>query len=99
MPWRRLLERREVTIARGRTTGAAAARPPKALSTAWAACDASKTIETAANPVFLRPAPQKLNDQLPHHDFAQKFDRYIPVAADRVGLRGGASPSKRRLEP
>ena len=36
---------------------------------------------------------------LPHDDFAQKFDRYIPVAAARVGRRGGASPSKRRLEP
>ena len=31
MPCIRLIKRREVTVARGRTTGAAAARPPKAL--------------------------------------------------------------------
>ena len=48
---------------------------------------------------FRRPAPRKLHDQLPHDDFAQKFDRYIPVAAARVGRPGGASPSKRHLEP
>ena len=41
-------------------------------------------------PNFRRPAPRKLHDQLPHHDFAQKFDRYIPVAVARVGRRGGA---------
>ena len=34
-----------------------------------------------------------------HHDFDQEVDRYIPVAAARVGRRSGASPSKRRLEP
>ena len=99
MPCRRLTGRREATIARGRVTGAAAAGPPKVLSTAYTACDASKTIETAANPVLRRSAPRKLHDQLPHDDFAQKFDRYTPVAAARVRRRGGASPSKRRLEP
>ena len=98
VPCRRLIERREATIARGRTTGAAAARPPEVLSTAWTACDTSKTIETAANPVFRRPAPRKLHDHLPHDDFAQKFDRDIPVAAARAERRGGASPSKRPLE-
>ena len=56
-------------------------------------------IETAVNPVLRRPAPRKLHAEPPHHDFAQKFDRYIPVAAARVGRRGGAIPSKRRLEP
>ena len=34
VPCRRLIQRREATIARGRTTGAAAARLPKALGTA-----------------------------------------------------------------
>ena len=99
MPCRRLIERREVVIARGRTTGAAAAWPPKVLNTGYIACSASKTIETAANLVFRRPAPRKLHDQAPQDDVARTFDRYIPVAVARVGRRGGASSSKRRPEP
>ena len=50
-------------------------------------------------PSFSWPAPRKLHDQLPHDDFAQEFDRYIPVAAARFGRRGGASPSNRRVGP
>ena len=92
MPCRRLIERREATIARGKTTGAAAAGPSKTLSTALAACDAWIKLDTAANPVFRPPAPSKLRDQPLHHDFAQVFDRYVPIAAACVGRWGIAHP-------
>ena len=34
-----------------------------------------------------------------YHVTTSLIDRYIPVAAARVGRRGCASPSKRRLKP
>ena len=52
-------------------------------------------IEAVANPVFHFSLPPKPHEHQPGHDFAQKFDRCIPVAAARVALRGCASPPKR----
>ena len=45
---------------------------------------------------FFHPSlPPKPHDHRPGDDFAQKFDRFIRVAAGRVGLWGGASQPKR----
>ena len=96
-PCRRLIERRKAAMARDGTAGEASARPPKGLN-----IDRLQRLENnrdGSKPTFRRPAPRKLQDQLPHHDFAQSFDRNTPVAAASVGRWGGASPSKKSLEP
>ena len=55
-----------------------------------------KKSRPSQNPVFhssLAPTP---HEHKPGYDFAQKFDRCIPVAAVRfLGIRGCASPPKR----
>ena len=54
-----------------------------------------KKIKAVTNPVFHPSSPPKPHEHRPGDDFAQKFNRCVPVAAGRVGLCGGASPSKR----
>ena len=85
MPCRRLLQRRDPAISRGRATAVAAPRGPTASSTECTVHGASKKIKAVANPVFYPSlfAP-KPHEHRPGDDFAQKFDRCIRVAAGRV---------------
>ena len=53
---------------------------------------------TAVNPFFHLCLHPKLHEHQPGDDFAQKFDRCIPVAAARVGFWSRASPPKRPQE-
>ena len=100
MSCRRLIERPEATIAKCRTTGAAAGLPSLLLLRPLAQLDLLQRLENnrgrRKEPSFRRPAPRKQHVRPPHHDYAQKFDRYVPVAAARMGRRGFASPPKRR---
>ena len=54
-----------------------------------------ENIKVVANPVFHPSLPSKPHEHQSGNDFAQKLDRCIPVTGARVGLWGGASPSKR----
>ena len=96
---RRLLQRRKAAIARGRTTGAAAARPPEVV--VQPSLDHLRRLhksKAVANPVLHPSLPPKPHENQADQDFAQKFHRCIPVAAASVGLRGCASRHKRSQE-
>ena len=95
-PCRRLLPRRDRSISKSRATEAAAARDPTAPNTEQNAHGASTKNKAVANPFFYPSLPPKPFEHQPGHDFAQTFDRCIPVAAARVGLWG--SPPKRSQE-
>ena len=56
---RRLPKRREAANARGRTTGSAAARPPKTLSTAYTVRGGSKNNQSRRKPSFLSRCTSK----------------------------------------
>ena len=51
--------------------------------------------KAVANPVLNPSLPRKPHEHRRGHDFAQKLDRCIPVAAACVGLRGCASHPRR----
>ena len=61
-------------------------RPPTGLK---------NKIKAVANPIFHPSLPPQPHEHQLRDDYAQKFDRCIPVAAARLGIWGGASPSKR----
>ena len=54
-----------------------------------------KKSRPAQTQFFIVSRPPKPHEHQPGHDYAQKFDRCILVAAARVGLWGGASPRKK----
>ena len=89
MPCRRLLQRRDPSISRGRATGAAAARGPTAPSTEYTAHGASKKVKAIANPIFYPSLPPKPHKHQPDHEFAQK-----PLLLPAQGL--GAGPTHPR---
>ena len=97
---RRLLQRREAAIVRGRTTGAVATRPPKAslAQPTSSAAPPRKKSRPSQTQFSIPPMPPKPREHKLGHDFAQKFDRCIPVVAASVRHRGCASPPKRSQE-
>ena len=83
---------------RDRATGAAAAQDPAAAPLAQSRPSAAPQIFTRTsqtNSVFHPSLPRKPDEHRPGLDLAQKFDRWIPVAAGCVGLRGCASHPRR----
>ena len=83
MPCRPLVQRREATIARDGTTGADAARPPKALRqpTPPAAPQNKRQGRAAKPPLFRRAAAPTTRVQPPHHHLSQNFESCSPRGA------------------
>ena len=101
-PCRRLLQRRNPPFPRDRATGTATARGPTAPSIEETTRVASKQYERGRHKqsqCFFPSLPPKPHEHRPYHEFAQKFDRCIPVAFSPAwGVSGLRQPPKTSQE-